>query len=50
MDEAFPPRPTPLQAAALVRRQRGRNVAMLVVLISLAALFFAITLVKLSRA
>jgi ABC-type transporter Mla subunit MlaD len=32
------------------RRQRGRNVAMMVVLVALVVLFFAITLVKLSRA
>ncbi len=31
------------------RRRRGRNLAMLVVLLALAALFFAITLVKLTR-
>ena len=29
------------------RRRRGRNVAMLVALLALAALFFAITLVRL---
>jgi len=33
----------------LIRRQKGRNVALLVVLGSLAALFFAITLVKLGH-
>ncbi len=32
------------------RRQRGRNVAMMVVLVALVVLFFAITLEKLSRA
>jgi hypothetical protein len=48
MDE-FPPRPTSAEAALLVRRQRGRNLAMLVALVLLAVLFFAITLVKLSR-
>lgn len=31
------------------RRRRARNVAMLVVLLGLAALFFAITLVKLKH-
>jgi hypothetical protein len=45
----FPPRPTPAQAAELIRRQRGRNVALLLVLASLAILFFAITLVKLGH-
>jgi hypothetical protein len=49
MDDAFPPRPNAAEAALLMRRQRGRNIAMLVVLTCLAALFFAITLVKLSR-
>jgi hypothetical protein len=50
MEEKFPPRPTPLQAADMQRRQRGRNVAMMVVLVALVVLFFAITLEKLSRA
>jgi hypothetical protein len=31
------------------RRRRTRNIAMLIVLLGLAALFFAITLVKLTR-
>ncbi len=48
MDE-FPPRPGPVEAAELRRRQRGRNVAMMVVLAALVVLFFAITIVKLSR-
>ena len=33
----------------MVRRQRGRNVALIVVLAALAILFFAITLVKLGH-
>jgi hypothetical protein len=45
----FPPRPTPAQAAEMVRRQRGRNIALLVVLLSLVVLFFAITMVKLGH-
>ena len=45
----FPPRPSPAQAAELVRRQRGRNIALMVVLAGLAVLFFAITLVKLGH-
>ncbi len=45
MDD-FPPRLSPADAALLVRRQRGRNLAMLVALVCLAALFFAITIVK----
>ena len=48
MDE-FPPRPGPVEAAELRRRQRGRNVAMMVVLAGVVVLFFAITIVKLSR-
>jgi hypothetical protein len=47
-DDGFPPRPTPAEAALLIRRQRGRNIAMMVALFCVAALFFAITLVKLS--
>jgi hypothetical protein len=49
MMEEFPPRPTLLQGAEVKRRQKGRNVAMLVGLLLLAALFFAITLVKFSQ-
>ena len=44
--DGFPPRPTPLQAAERRRRVRGRNVAMLVVLLALAILFFALTIAK----
>ncbi|HTW29942.1 MAG TPA: hypothetical protein VME92_22655 [Acetobacteraceae bacterium] len=44
----FPPRPTPEQAAEMRRRRRGRNVAMLVVLLALAALFYAIAMVRLA--
>jgi hypothetical protein len=49
MDE-FPPRPGPLEAAEVQRRQRGRNVAVMVVLAALVVLFFAITIVKLAHA
>jgi hypothetical protein len=49
MSESFPPRPTPAQAAEMIRRQRGRNVALMVVLVSLVVLFFAITMVKLGH-
>jgi hypothetical protein len=45
----FPPRPTPIEAADMIRRQRGRNVALLVVLVALVVLFFAITVVKLGH-
>ncbi len=38
-----------MEAAEIIRRQRGRNIALMVVLVSLAVLFFAITMVKLGR-
>jgi hypothetical protein len=41
-----PPRMTEAEAAEFRRRQKGRNIAMLAVLIGLSALFFAITIVK----
>jgi hypothetical protein len=44
---ADPPRMTDAEAAEFRRRQKGRNIAMLLVLLGLSALFFAITLVKL---
>lgn len=47
MSDDFPPRPTPVEAEALRRRQRGRNLALLAVLLGLVALFYAISLVKL---
>jgi hypothetical protein len=43
---ADPPRMTEAEAAEFRRRQKGRNIAMLVVLIALSVLFFAITIVK----
>jgi hypothetical protein len=46
---ADPPRMTDAEAAAFRRRQKGRNIAMLLVLIGLSALFFAITIVKLAH-
>ncbi len=49
MDE-FPPRPGPVEAAELQRRQRGRNLAVMLVLAALVVLFFAITIVKMSKA
>ena len=42
----LPPSPTD---AELARRRRGRNIAMLVVLSALAALSYAIAMVKLSQ-
>jgi hypothetical protein len=46
---ADPPPMTDAEAAAFRRRQKGRNIAMLLVLIGLAALFFAITIVKMAH-
>jgi hypothetical protein len=46
---AWPPRMSDAEAAEFKRRQRGRNIAMLLVLIGLAVLFFAITIVKLTH-
>jgi len=45
--EPLPPL-TRTQSAELGRRRRGRNLAMLVVLLSLCGLFYAISIVKLS--
>ena len=45
MDE-FPPPLSPAEAVELRRRQRGKNIALLVVLIGLAALFYAISVVR----
>jgi hypothetical protein len=43
-----PPKPlTPEESAALARRRRGRNIAMLIALLALSALFYAIAIVKL---
>lgn len=47
--EQDPPRPTPREAEEMRRRRRGRNVALLVVLFALAALFYAITIVKMTK-
>ncbi len=49
-NDNFPPRPTLLEAAEIRRRQRGRNIALMLVLSALALLFFAITIVKLAHA
>ena len=43
---ADPPRMTEAEAAEFRRRQKGRNLAILVVLIALSVLFFAVTIVK----
>lgn len=42
------PPPAPLDDAALARRRRGRNWAMLVALLGISLLFYAIALVKMS--
>ncbi len=44
--DEFPPPLSPADAAELRRRQRGRNWALLIVLIGVAALFYAISMVK----
>ena len=41
--------PPPETDAALAKRRRGRNWAMLVVLVALAALFYAIAIVKMAH-
>ena len=46
---ANPPRMSDEEAAAFRRRQKGRNIAMFAVLAGLAALFFAITIVKMTH-
>jgi hypothetical protein len=48
-DDPFPPRLSPIEAAELRRRQRGRNIALLVVLVAICVLFYAITFVKFSH-
>ena len=46
MSDSFPPPLSASEAAELRRRQRGRNIALLLVLIGVAALFYAISMVK----
>lgn len=46
MSDSFPTPLTPTEAAELRRRQKGRNIALLIVLIAVAALFYAISMVK----
>ncbi len=46
------PSPAPLAsdaAAEFRRRRRGRNIAMLVVLLALSALFYAVAVVKMTK-
>ena len=46
VDDDFPPPLSPVEAAELRRRQKGRNIALLIVLLAIAALFYAISVVK----
>lgn len=48
--EPFPPPLSPAQAAELKRRRRGRNVALLIVLVAICVLFYALAIVKLAKA
>lgn len=46
------PEPVPLtreESDALAKRRRGRNIALLVALLALAALFYAIAMVKMAQ-
>ena len=45
-----PPVMSQRQAAEFVRKRRGRNIALLVLLAALATLFYAISIVKLMHA
>ena len=47
LPDEFPPPLTPAEAMELRRKQRGRNIALLIVLLAVAALFYAIAIVKL---
>ena len=42
----MPPRLSPAEAVELRRRQRGKNIVLLLVLIGMAALFYAIAIVR----
>jgi len=42
----FPPPLSPAEAIELRRRQRGKNLALVVVLVAVAALFYAISIVR----
>ena len=39
----------PIDPAALARRRRGRNIAMLLILLGLVALFYGISMVKFAQ-
>lgn len=44
-----PPRPNKNEAEEIKRRRRGVNWAIMLVLVGLAALFYAITIVKMTK-
>ncbi|MBN8872287.1 hypothetical protein J0H58_11800 [bacterium] len=44
-----PPRPSTREAEEIRRRRRGRNLAMMLALFALVALFYAITIVKMTK-
>jgi hypothetical protein len=44
-----PPRPTQREAEEMRRRRRGRNIALFIVLVALAVLFYAISIVKMAQ-
>ena len=47
MADEFPAPLSPAEASELRRRQRGRNIALLIALLAVAALFYAVAIVKL---
>ncbi len=49
LDPPLPPPLTREESAEFARKRRGRNIAMLVVLVGVALLFYAIAMVKLAR-
>jgi hypothetical protein len=49
LTDKHPPRPSPADAEQIRRRRRGRNLAILAVLVGLAILFYAITIVKMMK-
>jgi hypothetical protein len=48
-ESSLPPHLSREDSAAIGRRRRGRNIAMLIVLIAIAVLFYAIAVVKLAK-
>ena len=45
-NDPFPPRLSAAESREVVRRRRGRNLALLAVLLALCALFYAIAFVR----